>query len=120
MSFADVSSASSIAITTANVHLRVAQSAVNRYCRSRGFGVGVGPTEHSDVQMTVTCLPADVGFTLAIPTTDLTSRGCDPNANPNTLGCASAADNTCRARGHRSGFGPVEWNPTDSAVVCFP
>ncbi|MCB9611314.1 MAG: hypothetical protein H6722_02540 [Sandaracinus sp.] len=120
VSFTDVSSASSIAVTTSNVHTRVAQSAVNRYCRSRGFGAGIGPTEHSDVQMTVTCLPADVGFAQSIATTELTSRGCDPNSNPNTLGCASAADLVCRGRGHQSGFGPVEWNPSEAAVVCFP
>jgi hypothetical protein len=120
VTFAALAAASSITIDGSNVHLRVAQSAVNRYCRSRGAGAGVGPTEHGPSELTVTCLPADLAITLSIPTTDLTSRACDPTTNPNTLACSVAADDTCRARGHRSGFGPVEWNATSSAVVCFP
>lgn len=118
-SFAAVSTASSIAIDDANVATRVAQSAVNRYCRTRGAEAGVGPTEHSSGSMTVTCLPSDVALMLSIPTTELTSRGCNPITDPNTLACSSAADGLCRARGHLSGYGPVEWNTTDSAVVCF-
>ncbi|MBX3275355.1 MAG: hypothetical protein KF729_34130 [Sandaracinaceae bacterium] len=117
--FAAVASASGIAVDTTNVHLRVAQSAVNRYCRTRGAGAGVGPTEHGGGAMTVTCLPSDVANTVSIPTSDLTAWGCNPNTNPNTLTCSSAADNVCRSRGHRSGFGPVEWNTSDSAIVCF-
>jgi len=120
VSFAAVSAASSITVTTGNIATRVAQSAVNRYCRSRGFGAGVGPTEHSDVEMTVTCLPNDVAITESIATSELTTRGCDPNTSPNTLTCASAADSVCRARGRRAGFGPVEWNASEAAVVCFP
>ncbi len=117
--FAAVSSASGISVTTDNVYLRVAQSAVNRYCRTRGAGAGVGPTEHGGGRVTVTCLPSDVADTVSIPTSDLTAWGCNPLSNPDNLTCSSAADNVCRARGHRSGYGPVEWNATDSAVVCF-
>lgn len=117
--FTAVSSASGITITDVNVSTRVAQSAVNRYCRSRGSEAGVGPTEHSSGTMTVTCLPSDVALTVSIPATDLTSRGCNPVLDPNTLACSAASDATCRARGHLSGYGPVEWNTTDAAVVCF-
>ena len=118
-SFAEVSAASSISVTSANIATRVAESAVNRYCRSLGMGGGVGPTEHGSTDMTVTCLPADIATTVSIPTSDLTTRGCNPIANADTLGCATASDAVCRARGYIAGYGPVEWNSTDSAVLCF-
>ena len=119
VSFATVAAASTIAVTESNIATRVAQSAVNRYCQSRGMAGGVGPTEHGPGTMTVTCLPASVAQTVSIATSELTTRGCNPIADPNGLVCSSASDGVCRARGHRGGYGPVEWNTTDSAVLCF-
>jgi hypothetical protein len=83
------------------------------------MGAGIGPTEHSSTDMTVTCLPTGVGTTVSIATSDLTARGCNPIASPDTLTCSTASDAICRARGHIAGWGPVEWNTTDSAVICF-
>jgi hypothetical protein len=119
VSFAEVSVGASTAIDDTNVHTRLAQSAVNRYCQRRGFAAGVGPTEWGSGAMRVTCLPADVADTVSIGTSELQAIGCDPISNPNPLGCSSASDGACRARGFVSGYGPVEWNTTDSAIVCF-
>jgi len=61
----------------------------------------------------------DIAILFLVLTGDLTARGCNPISNANTLLCSIAADDVCRARGYLSGWGPVEWNTTDSAVVCF-
>ncbi|MCC6876430.1 MAG: hypothetical protein IT378_19155 [Sandaracinaceae bacterium] len=119
VTFAAVSAASGIAINESNIATRVASSATHRYCRSQGFAAGVGPTEHSTTEMTVTCLPSEMGGPVDVPTSELIGRGCNPVLDPNTLACSSAVDNFCRARGDLAGYGPVEWNTSSSAVVCL-
>jgi hypothetical protein len=119
VSYATLNVTSSTPISTANVHTRVAQSAVNRYCGTRGAAAGVGPTEWGETEVTVTCLPSDIAETVSIGTGELTARSCDPISNPDDFQCQPASDEICRARGFAGGYGPVEWNTTDSAIVCF-
>ena len=80
---------------------------------------GIGPVEHSFPALFVTCLPPALATYLPILTSELRSRGCDPVLDADPVICASAADSICRAQGHEGGWGPVEWNATDSAVVCL-
>ncbi len=117
--FAEVSAAAAISVTVANIGNRVAEAAVNRFCRSRGYGAGVGPVEHSDTEMWVDCLPASVGVSTDVATPTLNGLGCDPLGAPDGIECAAAADNHCRGLGFVAGYGPVEWNETMSAVVCI-
>lgn len=98
---------------------RVASSYANRWCRSQGFAAGVGPIEHSAGTMYVDCLAADQAMEEHVATLDLELMSCDPVVDPNTFSCNVAADMLCRTMGYRAGWGPVEWNDTDSDVVCF-
>jgi hypothetical protein len=120
--FDEVSARSGTSVTTLNIGTRVAHSAVNRFCRDAatgGYEAGIGPIEHSYPTLFVTCLPAGLATFVSLPTADLRARGCDPIVDPDRIECATAADGVCRDRGHEAGFGPVEWNTTDSAVVCL-
>jgi hypothetical protein len=116
----DIAVASGITLTDTTITQRLAQSAVNRYCRSVGFEAGVGPVEHANPAVAVVCLPSSLASYRSIATSELTGRGCDPvGTDPSTLICSSAADSTCRAAGFAAGVGPVEWNASMSAVVCL-
>ena len=117
--YAEVSAVASSPITTANVTTRLALSASHRFCRSRGFEAGFGPVEHASPVFIVSCVSAPAAAYRGVPTSDLRARGCDPTVNPDALACAAAADGWCRAAGFEGGFGPVEWNPTESGVVCM-
>jgi hypothetical protein len=117
--FAEVSAASGISVTGSNVYTRVGQSAVNRYCRSLGFDAGIGPVEHSDPMLYALCLPSSHAAYTGVLTSQLQARGCDPLTSPDAFVCQTASDLECRARGHQGGYGPVEWNTTDSGIVCF-
>lgn len=116
--FAEVSVGASTTINSTNVASRVALSAANRYCRARGYEAGFGPVEHSDPAFYLTCTSAPFSSYRPIATDELRVRGCDPTINPEPVACAAAADDYCRDNGFEGGWGPVEWNTTDSAVVC--
>ena len=99
---------------------RLVAALSNRWCRNHGFEAGVGPIEHDTTQLFASCLPADMAATVGVGTLDLIlASGCDPTVFPDEFNCNVAADMVCRDRGYRGGWGPVEWNDTDSQVVCF-
>jgi hypothetical protein len=116
--FAEVSSGAAIAITPSNVSTRVALSASNRFCRSRGFEGGYGPVEHGDPVFYAGCVSAPSASYRSIATSELRARGCDPIITAEPVACAAAADGYCRDNGFEGGWGPVEWNDTNAAVVC--
>jgi|GEM_PF-2420612 len=116
--FADVSSGAAIAITPSNISSRVALSASNRFCRSRGYEGGYGPVEHSNPTFYVGCVSAPFASYRSIATSELRSRGCDPIVTAEPVACGAAADAYCRDNGFEGGWGPVEWNDTSAAVVC--
>jgi len=120
VSYAEVSAASRLTVNSTTVRSRVAQAAVNRYCRSLSMAAGIGPVEWSDGRMTLFCLPPGAATIIDVPTAELVRRGCDPIArDPSVLVCSSASDLVCRERGQLGGYGPVEWNPTSVSIVCF-
>jgi hypothetical protein len=119
VAFTTITTASGISVSDANAYTRQCQGAINRYCRSVGFDGGIGPLEHSGGMAAVLCLPSSISRYTDVPTSELRARGCDPLTEADQIICASAADEYCRGAGHLAGFGPVEWNDTDSAVVCL-
>jgi hypothetical protein len=119
-SFAQVSAVTGVVFTESEAHMRVAQSGANRFCRQNGYGAGIGPLEHSSGNMFMVCLPSGIGTTESIATSELRALGCDPlTSQVDTLACSTASDTACQAMGYLAGFGPVEWNTSDSAVNCF-
>ena len=116
--YAEVSVGAAIPMNAGNVSYRVALSASNRFCRSRGYEGGYGPVEHSDPAFYVTCMSAPFASYRSIPTSEFRTRGCDPTVNAEPVACAAASDDYCRDNGFEGGWGPVEWNDTESAVVC--
>ena len=120
VSFATLASLYSPSFTEAMAGSHVASSYANRWCQAQGFAAGVGPVEHSAGTMVVDCLAADQAMVVSIPTADLgAAAGCNPVVSPDAFACNVASDLVCQMRGFRAGFGPVEWNTTDAAVVCF-
>lgn len=94
--------------------------AVNRYCRREGFGAGVGPVEHVTPNATVYCVRASAGRVHEVATDDLRARGCEPNGDDrDTVRCATAAHGVCRSMGFAAGFGPLEWTPDRTTILCF-
>lgn len=116
--FTEVSIGASTTIDGSNASSRVALSAANRYCRRTGYEGGFGPVEHSSPDFYVSCVSAPYASYRPIPTADLRARGCDPVITAEPVACATASDQVCRDAGFEGGWGPVEWNDTDSAVVC--
>ncbi|MFO0683269.1 MAG: MopE-related protein [Sandaracinus sp.] len=99
---------------------RIAQSYANRFCRDRGSAAGIGPVEHSSGNMYVLCLAADQADFVRYATLDFILAGsCDPTVYPDDFQCSLGADRICRNHGYAGGWGPVEWNDTDTFVVCF-
>ncbi len=117
--FGEISVAAGIAVNSDNADTRVAQSAANRYCRSLAYEVGIGPVEFNDTNVWVMCLPNDLAAQTRLMMGELQARGCNPNVDPNTFACQSAADHECRARGFVGGVGPVEWNLSLSVILCL-
>jgi hypothetical protein len=106
--------------TEAMAGTRLTYSLVNRWCRDHGFEAGVGPVEHASGAMWIDCLASDQAMYVSLPTSELMSvGGCNPLTSPDDFGCSASSNAACLARGMHGGWGPVEWNTTDSAVVCF-
>jgi hypothetical protein len=117
--YGEISAASGFAISERNVGTRLAQSAANRYCRTLSYEAGLGPVEFSGSDVWVTCLPSDLAAYTTIAIGEMLGRNCNPDSNPNTLACQSAADLECRDLGFQGGYGPVEWNESISVIICF-
>ena len=93
--------------------------AIHRWCAGRGFASGFGPVENSYPAAWVVCVPAATTVVLAATYTELSGYQafCDGTTERWGPYCNSAIHQWCRARGHASGFGPVE-NTGDTAYVA--
>jgi hypothetical protein len=94
--------------------------AIHRWCQGRGFASGFGPVENSYPDAWVVCVPAATATVVGTTYTELSGYQAWCNGTSERWGayCHSAIHLLCRARGHVSGFGPVE-NVGDNAwVVC--
>jgi hypothetical protein len=92
-------------------------AAMHRWCASRGYASGFGPTEQGPDHALVQCVPSGVGTVIITSYTELSAQhgGCnvDSRIGPD---CNAAIHRWCRSQGYTSGYGPVE-NSGDTAVV---
>lgn len=95
-------------------------TAIHRFCVSRGYASGFGPVESSQTSVFVTCLRAGGATVVVTAYSALVVQhdGCSGSAAATRYGpaCNAAINRFCRARGFTTGFGPVE-NAGDSATV---
>jgi hypothetical protein len=119
VSFAQVASDLAVAFDESMAGQRVASSYSNRWCTRQGFAAGIGPIEHSGGNMYVDCLASDQASVERVPTLSLELHSCDPTVDAEIFDCSIAADQVCRERGFRAGWGPVEWNDSETYLVCF-
>jgi len=117
--FAQVAADLGVTFDESMAGLRVAESYSNRWCTHQGFAAGIGPVEHASGVLVVHCLAADQASVERMDTSVLRLHSCDPTVNADLFACAIAADQVCREHGFRAGWGPVEWNDTDTFVVCL-
>jgi hypothetical protein len=87
-------------------------SAIHRWCVSRGARTGFGPVSVAGDAIEVSCL-RDATLVRATQAEVSESRcAADP------VRCSVAAWDTCVARGHSSGFGPVEVFGDEVEIAC--
>ncbi|MBN1770410.1 MAG: hypothetical protein JXB32_04045 [Deltaproteobacteria bacterium] len=92
--------------------------AIKRWCTGRGFASGFGPVENSYPDAYVVCVPSSIAVIVGTTYTELSTYQSNCNGTTERWGlyCNSAIHQFCRARGHVTGFGPVE-NVGDAAYV---
>lgn len=88
-------------------------TAIHRFCRARGAVSGFGPVTITGDVIVVSCLSA--GTVLRLAASDVGASRC--LADP--VGCSIAAWGACAARGHTSGFGPVEVIGEEVEITCL-
>jgi len=120
VSFAQVAADLGVTFDESMAGQRLATSYSNRWCTRQGFAAGIGPVEHSGGNMFVECLASDQASVERMTTLEMIlASSCDPTVDADTFNCNIAADTVCRAHGFRAGWGPVEWNDTETHLVCF-
>ena len=93
-------------------------AAIHRKCQSRGYLSGYGPIEISGDQVSIACVNNTVATIIQARYTELTQEHGLCNGSTERFGpnCFAAISRYCRARGHTTGYGPVE-NFSDNAVI---
>ncbi len=94
-------------------------AAMSRWCNGRDCrNTGFGPVENNGGLAYVTCVGA--AAVEGVPFAVLAQHHAPCNGAPERIGpnCNAAIHRYCRARGHVSGFGPVESGPDALSVAC--
>jgi WSC domain-containing protein/cellulase (glycosyl hydrolase family 5) len=95
-------------------------AAVSRWCQGQGFVSGFGPVEDDGTNADVACIAPSGGQTLVAPFATLTQHHSSCTASrPFSLACNAAVSRWCQGQGFVSGFGPVEDDGTNAAMVCL-
>ncbi len=95
------------------------RTAIKRFCVSKGYESGFGPVEHYLDEAWVTCTGSQISKNVKT-TFEVLSQyqtGCT-FSNPVSDACNVAIKQYCVTEGYRSGFGPVEFIPTEVHVTC--
>ncbi len=97
-------------------------SAVNRYCKDKGFVSGVGPTSVVNDQSTgfdLACIKH--GTIMQAPFAELTAKHdmCEPGAGNMSVFCMNAYQKWCVDKGYQAGYGPLEIGADTIEVVCL-
>jgi hypothetical protein len=94
-------------------------AAIHRFCASRGYASGFGPTEQSPDTALVQCVPFGVGTVIGSSYTELSGHhdGCTAASRIGPH-CNAAIHRYCRSQGYVSGWGPVENSGDTSVVTC--
>ena len=98
---------------------RVCESAVNRAARGKGYVGGILQT-HAPGDWKYLAFGSDRAILYAsLVWSDLTAQhaGCY-NGTQDSWACNAATNRYCTSKGHDAGYGPVEYNATNVAVVC--
>jgi len=117
--WSDVTAAQPACSSDSMASERVCESAVNRAGRGKGYAGAVLQT-HAPGVWQFLGLPAERAVEYdSVPWTELTAKhgGCKLGAE-SSWDCNAATHRWCTAKGHVSGFGPVEYNSTYTSVVC--
>lgn len=94
-------------------------SAIDYYCRNRGFASGFGPAQYSGSHVEFVCLASDIMRYYEETFTELNKYHtlCTPD-NPVGGPCNSAIDWFCKNQLYGSGFGPVQYENDTAHFAC--
>jgi hypothetical protein len=118
--WAEVTAAQPGCSSDAQAGQRVCESAVNRAARNAGYVGGVLQS-HAPGDWKYLAFGSERAVLYpSLVWADLTAMhgGCY-DGRQDTWDCNSATHRFCASKGHATGFGPVEYNPTNVAVVCL-
>ncbi|MDP3275961.1 MAG: hypothetical protein Q8Q09_12245 [Deltaproteobacteria bacterium] len=95
-------------------------AAIHRFCTNRGMTSGFGPIENSGDTAVVSCVRA--GSSRVYESSYTEARGLHPGCDGSTVRmggeCNAAFHRFCTARGHVSGFGPIENDGDRLFLTC--
>lgn len=94
-------------------------ASMHRYCTSRGYVSGFGPTEQGPDSALVQCVSADIATVVMTTYTVLAGHhdGCTA-ATRIGPSCNAAINRFCSSQGHRTGYGPIENSGDTAFVTC--
>ncbi|MEO7094155.1 MAG: putative metal-binding motif-containing protein, partial [Polyangiales bacterium] len=119
-SWAEVTAAQPGCSSDAQANDRVCESGVNRAARGAGY-VGAILQSHAPGDWKYLAFGSDRAVLYpSLVWSDLTGKhaGC-VDGRQDTWDCNAATHRYCISKGHSTGYGPVEYNPTNVAVVCL-
>ena len=117
--WAEVTSAQPACSADSQAGLRVCESAVHRAGANAGYASAILQT-HSPGDWRYLALGAERAKVYgSLLWSDLTSQhgGCY-DGRQDSWDCNAASHRYCQSKGHESGYGPVEYNTANVAVVC--
>lgn len=96
-------------------------SAIDSFCTSARDTCGTsgfGPIEHSGDMAQLTCVAAE---RVTTSYAELAARhaGCDGSTQRVGRECNAAIHRLCQARGHATGFGPVQTSGANATIACL-
>ncbi|MFK7928322.1 MAG: DUF1592 domain-containing protein [Myxococcota bacterium] len=98
-------------------------AAISRWCGAQGMTTGFGPVEHSGDIAHVVCTPRasrlNLTYTELAPYSVESIGTCDGSTHRLGAACDAAIHGYCRAKGHRTGHGPLENYYDDLSVACL-
>ena len=118
--WAEVTAAQPGCSSDSQAGLRVCESAVNRAARGAGFVGGILQS-HSPGDWKYLAFGSDRATIYpSLVWGDLTAAhsGCY-DGRQDSWDCNAASHRVCRTKGHDTGYGPVEYNATNVAIVCL-
>jgi hypothetical protein len=109
-----------IVFDDSSARTRMGQVAVHRYCRARGYAVGIGPMVIDALRRSarLACVPTGRGAEVPVMFVQAVAAGCNPTEDPDTLACSAFANERCTTFGWEAGIGPADWDTSFVYLAC--